>query len=101
MKALITNAAMALLDDQITNAAEKGVTDRFYGLIPNGYLFIENGIISALGPMSALQENLANNTAMNQINDAIEIDSSSQTLTAVRSRLIVLSFQLFQSGRSF
>ena len=27
MKALITNAAMTLLDDQITNAAEKGVVD--------------------------------------------------------------------------
>ena len=72
MKALITNAAMALLDDQITNAAEKGVTDRFYGLIPNGYLLIENGLISAFGPMSALQENLANNTAMSQIDDAID-----------------------------
>ena len=27
MKALITNAAMALLNDQLTNAAEKGVID--------------------------------------------------------------------------
>ena len=79
MKALITNAAMALLDDQITNAAEKGVTDRFYGLIPNGYLFIENGLISAFGPMSALQENLTNNTAMNQIDDAI--DAAGRLLT--------------------
>ena len=79
MKALITNAAMALLDDQITNAAEKGVTDRFYGLIPNGYLFIENGLISAFGPMSALQEDLANNTAMNQIDDAI--DAAGRLLT--------------------
>ena len=79
MKALITNAAMALLDDQITNAAEKGVTERFYGLIPNGYLFIENGLISAFGPMSALQENLANNTAMNQIDDAI--DAAGRVLT--------------------
>ena len=79
MKALITNAAMALLDDQITNAAEKGVTDRFYGLIPNGYLLIENGLISAFGPMSALQENLANNTAMSQIDDAI--DAAGRLLT--------------------
>ena len=79
MKALITNAAMALLDDQITNAAEKGVTDRFYGLIPNGYLLIENGLISAFGPMSALRENLANNTAMNQIDDAI--DAAGRLLT--------------------
>ena len=79
MKALIINAAMALLDDQITNAAEKGVTDRFYGLIPNGYLFIENGLISAFGPMSALQENLINNTAMNQIDDAI--DAAGRLLT--------------------
>ncbi len=79
MKALITNAAMALLDDQITNAAEKGVTDRFYGLIPNGYLFIENGLISAFGPMSALQENLTNSTAMSQIDDAI--DAAGRLLT--------------------
>ena len=79
MKALITNAAMALLDDQITNAAEKGVTDRFYGLIPNGYLLIENGLISAFGPMPALQENLANNTAMNQIDDVI--DAAGRLLT--------------------
>ena len=79
MKALITNAAMALLDDQITNAAEKGVTDRFYGLIPSGYLFIANGVISAFGPMSALQADLANNTAMNQIDDAI--DAAGRLLT--------------------
>ena len=79
MKALITNAAMALLDDQITNAAEKGVTDRFYGLIPSGYLFIENGVISAFGPMSALQADLANNTAMNQIDEAI--DAAGRLLT--------------------
>ena len=79
MKALITNAAMALLDDQITNAAEKGVTDRFYGLIPSGYLLIENGVISAFGPMSALQADLANNTAMNQIDDAI--DAAGRLLT--------------------
>ena len=37
MKALITNAAMALLDDQLTNAVEKGVTDESYGLIRNVY----------------------------------------------------------------
>ena len=79
MKALITNAAMALLDDQITNAAEKGVTDRFYGLIPSGYLFIENGVISAFGPMSALQADLANNTAMDQIDEAI--DAAGRLLT--------------------
>ena len=79
MKELITNAAMALLDDQITNAAEKGVTDRFYGLIPSGYLFIENGVISAFGPMSALQADLTNNTAMNQIDDAI--DAAGRLLT--------------------
>ena len=79
MKALITNAAMALLDDQITNAAEKGVTDRFYGLIPSGYLFIENGVISAFGPMSALQADLANKTAMNQIDDAV--DAAGRLLT--------------------
>ncbi|MFL2845057.1 MAG: imidazolonepropionase [Candidatus Puniceispirillaceae bacterium] len=74
MKALITNAAMALLDDQLTNAVEKGVTDESYGLIPNGYLFMQNGMITAFGPMSALQENLASNKAMNQIDDAIDAD---------------------------
>ena len=74
MKALITNATMALLDDQLTNAAEKGVTDRSYGLIPNGFLMVENGVIIAFGSMSALQENLANNTAMTQIDDAIDAD---------------------------
>ena len=74
MKALITNAAMALLDDQLTNAAEKGVTDESYGLIPNGYLFMQSGVITAFGPMSALQENLASNKAMNQIDDAIDAD---------------------------
>ena len=74
MKALITNAAMALLDDQLTNAVEKGVTDESYGLIPNGYLFMQNGVITAFGPMSALQENLASNTAMSQIDDAIDAD---------------------------
>ena len=74
MKALITNAAMALLDDQLKNAFEKGVTDETYGLIPNGYLFMQNGVITAFGPMSALQENLASNKAMNQIDDAIDAD---------------------------
>ena len=74
MKALITNAAMALLDDHLTNAVEKGVTDESYGLIPNGYLFMQNGVITAFGPMSALQENLASNKAMNQIDDAIDAD---------------------------
>ena len=74
MKALITNAAMALLDDQLTNAAEKGVTDESYGLIPDGYLFMQSGVITAFGPMSALQENLASNKAMNQIDDAIDAD---------------------------
>ena len=74
MKALITNAAMALLDDQLTNAVEKGVTDESYGLIPNGYLFMQNGVITDFGPMSALQENLASNTAMNQIDNAIDAD---------------------------
>ena len=74
MKALITNAAMALLDDHLTNAAEKGVTDGSYGLIPHGYLFMQNGVITAFGPMSALQESLANNPAMSQIDDVIDAD---------------------------
>ena len=32
MKALITNAVMTLLDDQIVNAAEKSVIDEVYAL---------------------------------------------------------------------
>ena len=74
MKALITNAAMALLDDHLTNAAKKGVTNGLYGLIPDGYLFIQNGVISAFGSMSALQDNLANNTAMSQIDNVVDAD---------------------------
>ena len=83
MKALITNAAMTLLDDQITNAAEKGVVDLSYGLIPNGYLLIQDGLISALGPMSALPEylskNLANETAMGHMD--VTIDANGRLLT--------------------
>ena len=83
MKALITNAAMTLLDDQITNAAEKGVVDESYGLIPNGYLLIQDGLISALGPMSALPEylpkNLANETAMGHMD--VTIDANGRLLT--------------------
>ena len=52
MKALITNAAMALLNDQLTNAAEKGVIDGSFSFIRNGYLFMENGVISAFGSFS-------------------------------------------------
>ena len=83
MKALITNAAMTLLDDQITNEAEKGVVDLSYGLILNGYLLIQDGLISALGPMSALPEYLANDTA----NDTamghmdVTIDANGRLLT--------------------
>ena len=79
MKALITNAAMTLLDDQITNAAEKGVVDESYGLIPNGYLLIQDGLISALGPMSALPEYLANDTAMGHMD--VTIDANGRLLT--------------------
>jgi imidazolonepropionase len=79
MKALITNAAMTLLDDQITNAAEKGVVDEPYGLIPNGYLLIRDGLISALGPMSALPEYLANDTAMGHMD--VTIDANGRLLT--------------------
>ncbi len=35
MKVFITNAAMALFDDQLIYAAEKGVTDGSGGLVPN------------------------------------------------------------------
>ena len=79
MKALITNAAMTLLDDQITNEAEKGVVDLSYGLIPNGYLLIQDGLISALGPMSALPEYLANDTAMGHMD--VTIDANGRLLT--------------------
>ena len=79
MKALITNAAMTLLDDQITNAAEKGVVDEPYGLIPNGYLLIQDGLISALGPMTALPEYLANDTAMGHMD--VTIDANGRLLT--------------------
>ena len=78
MKALITNAAMTLLDDQITNEAEKGVVDLSYGLIPNGYLLIQDGLISALGPMSALPEYLANDTAMGHMD--VTIDANGRLL---------------------
>ncbi len=79
MKVLITNAAMTLLDDQITNAAEKGVDDEPYGLIPNGYLLIQDGLISVLGPMSALPEYLANDTAMGHTD--VTIDANGRLLT--------------------
>ena len=51
MNALITNAVMTLLDDQIVNTTEKSVIDEVYGTIPSGYLFLQDGVISALGPM--------------------------------------------------
>ena len=74
---------MTLLDDQITNAAEKGVVDLSYGLIPNGYLLIQDGLISALGPMSALPEylskNVANETAMGHMD--VTIDGNGRLLT--------------------
>ena len=83
MKALITNAVMTLLDDQITNEAEKGVVDLSYGLIPNGYLLIQDGLISALGPMSAIPENLANDmandTGMGHMD--VTIDANGRLLT--------------------
>jgi hypothetical protein len=80
MKALITNAVMTLLDDQIVNAAEKGVVDELYGLIPLGYLFLWDGVISALGPMSALQGDMATNTAMNHLD--VTIDAKWQVIDA-------------------
>lgn len=83
MKALITNAAMTLLDDQITNEADKGVVDLSYGLIPNGYLLIQDGLISALGPMSALPEYLANDSAndMAMGHMDVTIDANGRLLT--------------------
>jgi hypothetical protein len=35
MKALITNAALTLLDDELSNEAAIGVIDESYGLIPD------------------------------------------------------------------
>ena len=79
MRALITNAVMTLLDDQIVNAAEKGVIDEVYGLIPSGYLFLQDGVISSLGPMSALQGDMSTNTAMNHLD--VTIDANGRLLT--------------------
>ena len=79
MKALITNAVMTLLDDQIVNTTEKSVIDEVYGLIPSGYLFLQDGVISALGPMSALQGDMATNTAMNHLD--VTIDANGRLLT--------------------
>ena len=79
MKALITNAVMTLLDDQIVNTTEKSVIDEVYGLIPSGYLFLQDGVISALGPMSALQGDMATNTSMNHLD--VTIDANGRLLT--------------------
>ena len=79
MKALITNATITLLDDQITNAVEKGVVDESYGLIPNGYLLLKNGLISALGPMSTMPEDLSADSAISHVD--VNIDANGKLLT--------------------
>jgi imidazolonepropionase len=67
MKVLITNAAMTLLDDQLSDAAKKSVVDESYGLIPQGYLSMQDGLINALGPMSALSDDMVNDAAITKI----------------------------------
>jgi imidazolonepropionase len=67
MKVLITNAAMTLLDDQLSDTAKKSVVDESYGLIPQGYLSMQDGLINALGPMSALSDDMVNDAAITKI----------------------------------
>ena len=70
MKALITNAALTLLDDDLSNEVAKDVIDEGYGLVPEGYLFIEDGVISAVGPMSSMPEHLLSAAGITQIDAA-------------------------------
>ena len=70
MKALITNAALTLLDDDLSNEVAKDVIDEGYGLVPEGYLFIEDGVISAFGAMSSMPEHLLSAAGITQIDAA-------------------------------
>ena len=70
MKALITNAALTLLDDDLSNEVAKDVIDEGYGLVPEGYLFIEDGVISAVGAMSSMPEHLLSAAGITQIDAA-------------------------------
>lgn len=60
MQTLIANAKIATLDDQIVASTDSDVSGNPFGLISNGYLVIEDGLISSLGPMEAMPEALAN-----------------------------------------
>ncbi len=79
MKALITNAALTLLDDDLSNEVAKDVIDEGYGLVPEGYLFIEDGVISAVGAMSSMPEHLLSAAGITQI------DAAGKLLTPVLS----------------
>ena len=70
MKALITNAALTLLDDELSNEAAIGVIDESYGLIPDGYLYIEDGMITAVGSMSSMPEHLSGDAGITQLDAA-------------------------------
>ena len=70
MKALITNAALTLLDDELSNEAAIGVIDESYGLIPDGYLYIEDGMIAAVGSMSSMPEHLSGDAGITQLDAA-------------------------------
>ena len=70
MKALITNAALTLLDDELSNEAAIGVIDESYGLIPDGYLYIEDGMITAVGSMSSMPEHLSGDDGITQLDAA-------------------------------
>ena len=70
MKALITNATLALLDDELSNEVAIDVIDESYGLIPDGYLYIEDGVITAVGSMSSMPEHLGWDAGITQL-DAV------------------------------
>ena len=67
MQTLIANAKIATLDDQIVTSTDSDVSGNPFGLISNGYLVIEDGLISSLGPMEAMPEALANNRSVSYL----------------------------------
>lgn len=64
MQTLIANAKIATLDDKIVASTDSDVSGNPFGLISNGYLVVEDGLISSLGPMEAMPEALANNRSV-------------------------------------
>ncbi|XDZ66022.1 imidazolonepropionase [Alphaproteobacteria bacterium LSUCC0684] len=65
MQTLITNAKIATLDAPIVTRTESDVSGNPFGLISSGYLVIEDGLISSLGPMAAMPPALARNRSAN------------------------------------